>query len=91
MAEAQEQYFPYLVGYVALYTNDLATAERELTKSMQLMDNDPFQVVLMGILHEKKGDQAKARELFEKAFEMSDGSNPPNVHSRAFTRRKLGR
>ena len=53
--------------------------------------DDPFQVVLMGMTFEKKGDQAKARELFEKAFDMATGSNPPNVHSRAFTRKKLGR
>ena len=91
MAEDQAQYLPYLVGYVALYTNDLVTAETELTKSMAGLPNDPFQVVLLGMTFEKKGDQAKARELYEKAFEMSTGSNPPNVHSRAFTRRKLGR
>jgi len=71
--------------------NDLAAAERELTRSVELLDNDPFQLVLLGMTFEKKGDQAKARELFEKAFEMSTGSNPPNVHSRAFTRRKLGK
>jgi tetratricopeptide (TPR) repeat protein len=91
MAEGQQQYFPYLVGYVALYTNDLATAEVEFTKSMAGLPDDPFQVVLLAMTYEKKGDQAKARELYEKAFEMSTGSNPPNVHSRAFTRKKLGR
>jgi len=91
MAEAQEQYFPYLLGYVALYTNDLATAEAELTKSMAALPDDPFQVVLLGMTFEKKGNQAKARELYQKAFDMSTGSNPPNVHSRAFTRKKLGR
>ena len=91
MAEDQEQYYPYLLGYVALYTNDLATAEAEFTKSIASLPNDPFQVVLMGMTMEKKGDQAKARELYEKAFEMATGSNPPNVHSRAFTRKKLGK
>jgi tetratricopeptide (TPR) repeat protein len=91
MAEDQEAYYPYLVGYVALYTNDLATAEAELTKAMAALPNDPFQVVLMGLTYEKKGDAAKARELYEKAFDMATGSNPPNVHSRAFTRKKLGR
>lgn len=91
MAEDQEQYFPYLVGYVALYTNDLATAEAELTRAMVGLPNDPFQVVLLGMTFEKKGDQAKARELYQKAFDMSTGSNPPNVHSRAFTRKKLGK
>jgi Flp pilus assembly protein TadD len=89
MAEDQEQYYPYLVGYVALYTNDLATAEAELTKAMAGLPNDPFQVVLLGMTHENKGDQAKARELYQKAFDMATGNNPPNVHSRAFTRAKL--
>ena len=91
MAEAQEQYFPYLVGYVALYTNDLATAETELTRSVAGLPNDPFQVVLLGMTFEKKGDEAKARELYQKAFDMSTGSNPPNVFARAFTRMKLGK
>lgn len=91
MAEAQEQYFPYLVGYVALYTDDLATAERELTRAMTQMANDPFMVVLVGMTYEKQGNAAKARELYEKAYEMSTGSNPPNVYARAFTRKKLGK
>jgi tetratricopeptide (TPR) repeat protein len=91
MAEAQEQYYPYLVGYVALYTNDLPTAESELTKSMAGLPNDPFQVVLLGMTFEKKGDAAKARELYQKAFDMATGSNPPNVFSRSFTRKKLGK
>jgi tetratricopeptide (TPR) repeat protein len=91
MAEDQEQYYPYLLGYVALYTNDLATAEAELTKSAAGLPNDPFQVVLLGMTYEKKGDQAKAREFYQKAFDMATGSNPPNVHSRAFTKKKLGK
>lgn len=91
MAEAQEQYYPYLVGYVALYTNDLATAEAELTKAIAGLPNDPFQVVLLAMTFEKKGNQAKARELYQKAFDMATGSNPPNVYSRAFTRKKLGK
>lgn len=91
MASAQRQYLPYLKGYVALYTNDLVTAERELTIASNQMDNDPFMVVLLGMTAEKKGDQAKATELYQKAFDMSTGSNPPNVHARAFTRKKLGR
>ena len=91
MAANQRQYLPYLIGYVALYTNDLVTAERELTTAMGLMRNDPFQVVLLGLTYEKMGDQAKATELFERAFTMSGGSNPPNVYSRRFTRERLGR
>lgn len=91
MAEAQERYYPYLVGYVALYTNDLKTAEAELTKAVAALRNDPFQLVLLGMTHEKLGHQAQATELYEKAFEMSTGSNPPNVYARRFTREKLGK
>ncbi|MEX2181934.1 MAG: hypothetical protein WD771_07825 [Gemmatimonadaceae bacterium] len=91
MAADQRQYLPYLIGYVALYTNDLATAERELTVAMGLMRNDPFQVVLLGMTYERMGNQAKATELFERAYMMSTGSNPPNVYSRRFTREKMGR
>jgi Flp pilus assembly protein TadD len=91
LAEGQEQYYPSLLGYVALYTNDLAKAEVELTKSVAGLPDDPFQVVLLGMTFEKKGDEAKARELYQKAFDMATGSNPPNVYSRAFTRKKLGK
>ena len=41
MAEAQEQYYPYLVGYVALFTNDLKTAEEQLTRSTETLRNRP--------------------------------------------------
>jgi tetratricopeptide (TPR) repeat protein len=92
MAEGQERYFPYLVGYVALYTGDLKTAEEQIMKAIASgLDNDPFQVVLLGMTYEKMGNQAKATEMYERAFEMSDGSNPPNVYSRYFTRQKLGK
>lgn len=91
MAKAQERYFPYLVGYVALYTGDLATAETELKKASELMPNDPFQIVLLGMTYEKMGDQTKATAMYEKAFAMSTGSNPPNIYSRRFTAEKLGK
>jgi tetratricopeptide (TPR) repeat protein len=91
MAKGQEQYFPYLEGYVALFTNDLATAEARFTATSQQMRNDPFQLVLLGMTYEKMGQQAKATELFERAYAASSGSNPPNIYSRAFTKRKLGK
>ncbi|MCE9603233.1 MAG: hypothetical protein K8S21_13600 [Gemmatimonadetes bacterium] len=91
MAKAQEQYYPYLEGYVALFTNDLATAEARFTATSQQMRNDPFQLVLLGMTYEKMGQQAKATELFERAYTASTGSNPPNIYSRYFTAKKLGR
>jgi tetratricopeptide (TPR) repeat protein len=91
MAKGQEQYFPYLVGYVALFTNDLKTAEEKFTATSGAMRNDPFQLVLLGMTYEKMGDTAKATALFERAYAASTGSNPPNVYSRAFTKQKLGK
>lgn len=91
MAQAQAQYFPYLVGYVALFTNDLATAEREFLKTTATMPNDPFQVVLLGMTYEKMGQSDKAMALYEKAYAASTGSNPPNVYARTFTKKKLGK
>jgi tetratricopeptide (TPR) repeat protein len=90
MAQAQERYFPYLVGYVALYTGDLKTAEEQLSKSVESIRNDPFQVVLLGMTYEKMGQAEKATELFKRAYGMSTGSNPPNIYARAFTIKKLG-
>lgn len=91
MAKAQEQYFPYLEGYVALFTGDLATAEARFTATSQQMRNDPFQLVLLGMTYEKMGQQAKATELYERAYAASTGSNPPNIYSRTFTKQKLGK
>lgn len=90
MARGQERYYPYLVGYVALYTNDLKTAETELTKAVALNERDPFQYVLLAMTYEKLGQGDKSKELYGKAFAMATGHNPPNAHSRPFARRKLG-
>ena len=91
MAKAQEQYFPYLVGYVALFTGDLATAQAELTKTVAAMPNDPFQLVLLGMTHDKMGHADVARGFYQKAYDMATGSNPPAVYSRTFTKKALGK
>lgn len=92
MAANQERFFPYLTGYVALYTNDLATAQAELTKalSMQGNSNDPFMNALMGMVHEKLGHAAVAKEWYQKAYDLATQHNPPSAFARPFARRKLG-
>jgi tetratricopeptide (TPR) repeat protein len=91
MAEAQERFFPYLVGYVALYTNDLTKAESELTKTIQAPGNqgDPFMHALLGMTYEKLGQAAKARELYERAYNLATAHNPPAAFTRPFARAKL--
>ena len=92
MARQQERFYPYLTGYVALYLDDLATAESELTRAiaMEGNDRDPFMHALLGMTYEKLKQPAKARELYQKAYDMATGHNPPAVFTRPFARRKLG-
>jgi Flp pilus assembly protein TadD len=90
MASSQEQYFSFLVGHVALFTGDLANVEVQFQKTVAAMPNDPFQLVLLGMTFEKQGRAKVARELCQRAYDMSTGSNPPAIHSRTFTKRALG-
>jgi len=92
MGAEQERFFPYLTGYVALYTNDLKTAETELTKALALRgnDRDPFMHILLAMTYEKLGQPDKANALFRKAYDLSTAHNPPAAFSRPFTRKKLG-
>ena len=91
MAAQQRRFFPYLVGYVALYTGDLATAEAELMKAMAMPDNqrDPFMPMLLASVYEKQGHRDKAKALYQKAYDMATSHNPPAAHVRPSARRKL--
>ncbi len=66
-------------------------AETRFTATAQQMRNHPFQLVLLGMTYERMGRHAKATEFFERAYAMSTGSDPPNIHSRAFTKQKLAK
>jgi tetratricopeptide (TPR) repeat protein len=92
MASSQERFYPYLTGYVALYTNDLPSAEADLTKALAIQGNstDPFMHVLLGMTYEKMGNQAKAKELYAKAYELATAHTPPSAFVRPFVRKKNG-
>ncbi len=92
MAAQQERFFPYLVGYVALYTGDLQKAESELTKAVGLKgnDRDPFMHCLLAMTYEKMGRKAEADAMYRKAYGMATGHNPPSAFVRPFVRKKLG-
>ena len=92
MAANQERFFPYLTGYVALYTNDRATAQAELTKALSMQGNstDPFMNALLGLTHEKMGHASVAKEWYQKAYDLATAHNPPAAFARPFARKKLG-
>jgi Flp pilus assembly protein TadD len=92
MAAQQERFFPYLVGYVALYTNDLPTAEAQFTKAIAIRgnDRDPFMHCLLAMTYERMGRESEAKAMYEKAYQMSTAHNPPAAFVRPFVRKKLG-
>ena len=81
----QAAFVPYLVGYVAFYTGDQQTALTELQKGDQ---NDPFILSLIAQTHEKLGDNAKAREYYERVLQ-SNAHNPTNAFARPLAKQKL--
>ena len=91
MAAAQERFFPYLQGYVALYTNDLKGAETAFTKTLATKgnENDPFFNYLAGETQELLGNKAKAREFYQKAYDLAAAHNPPSAFVRPHARKKL--
>jgi tetratricopeptide (TPR) repeat protein len=92
MAVQQERFFPYLVGYVALYTNDLPTAEAQLTSAIGRRNNDrdPFMHCLLAMTYERLGRQAEARAMYQKAYDLATGHNPAAAFVRPFARKQLG-
>ena len=92
MAAQQERFFPYLVGYVALYTGDFKTAESEFNTMLAMRGNanDPFMNCLLAETYEKMGDQAQADALYQKAYGLARAHNPPAAYARRIARQKLG-
>jgi hypothetical protein len=91
MAEAQERFYPYLVGYVALFTGDLAKAEATLTEALAVRgnQNDPFLHALLGMANKRMGHAEAARVWYHKAYALATGHNPPAAFARPFARAKL--
>ena len=91
MAAQQERFFPYLTGYVALYTGDLGAAEADLTKAISIRGNtgDPFFHCLLAMTYEKLGQTAKARAFYQKAYDLATAHNPPSAYVRPLAGKKL--
>lgn len=83
----QAQFYPYLVGYVALYTGDYQTALAELQKTSP---RDPFFLCLIAETYEKLGKKDEALDYYRKALTVANGHNPPNAYARPLAKKKLG-
>jgi tetratricopeptide (TPR) repeat protein len=81
----QMQFYPYLAGYVALYTGDYSTAIKELQLANQ---KDPFVLSLLAQVYEKLGDKAHARDYYQKIM-LINAHNPSSAFARPIARKYL--
>ena len=81
----QQQFFPYLKGYVAFYGKDYKAAIEELLKANQ---NDPFIQCMIGQTYEKLGDDEKALDYYRKAS-MAITHNPTAAYAVPLAKKKI--
>jgi len=67
------------------------TAEAELTRALAMPgnQNDPFMNCLLAMTYDKQGKALKAIALYQKAYDLATGHNPPAAFVRPFVRQKL--
>jgi tetratricopeptide (TPR) repeat protein len=81
----QRRFFPYLTGYVALYTGDPKAAIADLGQADQ---RDPFILCLLAAAYEKSGDPAAAAPYYRKILDLK-AHNPAMAYARPIARKKL--
>ena len=81
----QAIFYPYLAGYVALYTGDYSTAIKQLQLANQ---KDAFVLCMLAQTYEKLGDTAHARDYYQKVMAIN-AHNPSNAFARPLARQKL--
>jgi tetratricopeptide (TPR) repeat protein len=85
MPAQQKEFFPYLTGYVALYTGDYQTALADLQQANQ---NDAYVLGLIAQTYEKLGQRDAALDYYRKVM-ASTAHNPTTAGSRPLARRKI--
>ena len=85
----QVRFYPYLAGYVALYSGDYKTAIADLHKANeQFEQKDPFVLSLLAQACEKSGDKTQAIEYYKKVLTINT-HNPSNAFARPLAKEKL--
>ncbi len=82
----QQQFVPYLEGYVEFYGGDYTAAIHDLEKANQ---KDPFILVLIAQAYEKSGDQKNAMDYYRKVLQIYS-HNPTMAFSRPLAEKKVG-
>jgi Flp pilus assembly protein TadD len=85
MPAQQKEYFPYLTGFVALYTGD---AQGAITDLIQGNQNDAYVLGLLAQAYEKLGQKDKALEYYRKVL-TSTTHNPTTAAARPLAKRKV--
>ncbi len=81
----QQNFYPYLTGYVAFYQGDYKTALADLQGASQ---RDPFVLGLMAQAYEKMGDKTQAMDYYRKVLTFNM-HNPTNAFARPVAMQKL--
>jgi tetratricopeptide (TPR) repeat protein len=81
----QAHFYPYFVGYVALYGGDYKAAIAALPEAGL---DDPFILSLLAQAYEKSGDKAQAIEYYKKVLTINL-HNPSNAFARPLAKEKL--
>jgi tetratricopeptide (TPR) repeat protein len=81
----QEEYFPYLQGYIAFYSGDYEEALSALNRAS---GSDPFIQCLIARTYEALGDRAGAIEFYRRAA-ATTAHSVPAAYAQPFARRKL--
>lgn len=81
----QARFYPYFVGYVALYSGDYKAAIAALPEAGL---DDPFILSLLAQAYEKSGEKAQAIEYYKKVLTINL-HNPSNAFARPLAKEKL--
>ena len=84
--EQQQQFLPYLLGYVAFYGGDYKTALEQFQKANQ---NDAFILAMIAQTQEKLGNKGEAMDSYRRILTFT-AHNPPVAYARPLAKKKLG-
>ncbi len=82
----QEQFLPYLAGYVAFYGGDYKAALQQFQQANQ---NDAFILCMIAQTWEKLGRGSDAMDYYRRAFAFTT-HNPTVAYARPLARKKVG-